>query len=445
MTDLFNYPEQFKNTMSELPDEYLGKTPNGFKRMRESMGSVSVGNIDIKWKGRLVQLPVFRISIKHLRYNLFNTRIKPHLLQNIAENGYEQDHFSKNVDKDAISTQKMINGFLRKNHDRKDALNYFKNPKNDVVIQEALIATPDGRVLNGNQRLCVFRQLYYSNMEKYTKLQQAYVAFLPDNGTPGDERELEASFQETKLAAVPFDWIQSGLWAIEEMKKGKSSQQIGRTLGLSEQEAKFEIQRIGLAKEFLTYISKTDYWQELREMNLKQAFKTLAQQMNKEKVREKRENMKLIAFRFMSETDSVKDTGKSVHLLIGDLAKNIDKFEISDDETTEEDETTEDNGLDDLLAPRKKKKESKTNKEKINLKEIKPSDLTRKISDTEDIRKKKHAAKNEKTFGLRQMKSSVTSFDNIIDNWDKIDKKGLKTEVNKAVKKLLEIQERLNK
>ena len=69
--------------MAELPDEYLGKSPNSFKRMRESLGSDPVGNIDIKWKGRLVQIPVYRISIKDLRYNLFNTRIKPHLLQNI--------------------------------------------------------------------------------------------------------------------------------------------------------------------------------------------------------------------------------------------------------------------------------------------------------------------------------------------------------------------------
>ena len=52
------------------------------------------------------------------------------------------------------------------------------------------------------------------NMTKYDQLQQAYVAFLPDNGTPEDERELEATFQETKLAAVPFDWIQSRLWAL---------------------------------------------------------------------------------------------------------------------------------------------------------------------------------------------------------------------------------------
>ena len=98
-----------------------------------------------------------------------------------------------------------------------------------------------------------------------------------------------------------------------------------------------------------------------------------------------------------------------------------------------------------ISSPRKKKEVSKTKKEKIDLKKIKPSDLTRTISDTEEIRKKEHAAKNQKTFGLRQIKSSLTSFENIIDNWDSIDKKGLKTEVDKAVKKLLEIQERLSK
>ena len=130
--------------MAELPDEYLGNSPGSFKRMRESLGSISVGNIDIKWKGRLVQIPVFRISIKDLRYNLFNTRIKPHLLQNIAEHSRKDDYFLTEVDRDALSTQKMINAFLRKNHDRKDALNHFKNPKNEPIIQEPLVATPDG-------------------------------------------------------------------------------------------------------------------------------------------------------------------------------------------------------------------------------------------------------------------------------------------------------------
>ena len=95
-----------------------------------------------------------------------------------------------------------------------------------------------------------FPELYFSDTKKYEKLQQAYVAFLPDNGTAEDERELEATFED-KAGAVPFDWIQSGLWAKEELNKGKTHQQIGKTLGLSEQDVRFEVQKIQLAQEFL--------------------------------------------------------------------------------------------------------------------------------------------------------------------------------------------------
>jgi hypothetical protein len=430
--------------MAELPDEYLGKSPSSFKRMRESLGSDPVGNIDIKWKGRLVQIPVYRISIKDLRYNLFNTRIKPHLLQNIAEHSRKDDYFHTEVDKDSLSTQKMINGFLRKNHDRKDALNHFKNPKNEPIIQEPLVATPDGRVLNGNQRLCVFRELFFSNMTKYEKLQQAYVAFLPDNGTAEDERELEATFQETKLAAVPFDWIQSGLWAIEEMKKGKTPQQIGKTLGLSEQDVRFEVKRIQLAQEFLDHIGKANYWQELREMNLKQAFKTLAQQLNSQKDRDKRETLKDMTFKILTDPKNAsKEVGKTVHVLIGELAKNIESFEVSSEDGDDKEQS---GGLnDDLLKPRaKKSKKPSSSKEKINLKKMKPAEVTRIISDTAEVAKKTKEAKNEKTFAQRQMKSTVTTLDKILENWEKQEKKGLKSKVNAALKKLEQIKELLD-
>ena len=431
--------------MAELPDEYLGKSPSSFKRMKESLGSDPVGNIDIKWKGRLVQIPVYRISIKDLRYNLFNTRIKPHLLQYVAEHSRKDDYFVSEVDKDARTTQKMINGFLRKNHDRTSALNYFKNPKNVPVVQEPLIATPDGRVLNGNQRLCVFRELYYSNMTKYDQLQQAYVAFLPDNGTPEDERELEATFQETKLAAVPFDWIQSGLWALDEMKKGKTSQEIGKTLGFSEQEVKFEIKRVKLAKEFLEYIEKANYWQELREMNLKQAFKTLAQQLNSQKDRDKRQNLKDVTFAFLTDPkNAAKATGKTIHIIIGELAKNIDSIEVISEDDDDKDKP-EDTEVDDLLKPRKKKtKKPSSPKEKINIKKMKPSEITQIISDTADVAKKTKEAENEKTFAKRQMKSTVTSLERILDNWEKQEKTGLKTIVNEALKKLQQIKKQLD-
>ena len=69
--------------------------------------------------------------------------------------------------------------------------------------------------------------------------------------------------------------------------------------------------------------------------------------------------------------------------------------------------------------------------------------MVQRIIDTEDIRQKKHEAKTEKAFAIRRMKSSVTSFENILENWDKVDKKGLKSQVNKAQKLLNEIKNKL--
>jgi len=111
-----------------------------------------------------------------------------------------------------------------------------------------LIATPDGRLINGNQRLCCYRELFSKDPGKYVHLQTAYVAFLPDNGTYDEERALEATFQDTKLVGAMFDWVQQGLWLIEQLED-KSAAQIGMTIGKSEADIKAHIGRIQLAEE----------------------------------------------------------------------------------------------------------------------------------------------------------------------------------------------------
>ena len=427
--------------MPHLSDDFLGMGPAAFKQMRKNLNQEKIGVYDVQWKGSTIQLSVFKISIKDLRYNLFNTRIKPHLLQYVAKNSLAKNYFLT-TDKDALSVQRMVNGFLRKNEDRKPALKFFKNPKNQPVAQEPLVSTIDGRVLNGNQRLCVFRQLYDGNSSKYSHLQTAYVAFLPDNGTYDDERDLEATFQDTKLQAVKFDWIQSGLWALEETKKpGRTPAKVGETLGISEAEVLHQIQRIELAREFLKYIGQEEFWYTLRTMNLLQAFKTLATEQNKLKSKSERDALKSGSFAFMKDPKKAGGAvGRSVHLLIGDLAKNLDDFVFETDDNDGDSTTSSD-----LLRPTKKKKaKKKPTAEKVDLKKIKPAELVRKIVDVEDIRKKEHQAKLDKQFGLRQMKSAATSFDGIIENWDTINKKGLKARVNKALTRLKKIKKMID-
>jgi hypothetical protein len=424
--------------MSELGDDDFGLSPNEFKQMKANLEAIPVSKYDIKWKGVTTTLDVYRISIKHLRFNLFNTRIKPHLIEYVAKNSLEEDHFLTQ-DKDALSTQKMINGFLRKNPDRKDALRFFTNPSNVPEIQEPLVSTIDGRVLNGNQRLCCFRELNNKDPRKYEHLQTAYVAFLPDNGTMEDERSLEATFQETKLAAVPFDWIQSGLWAIEERKKGSSAAKIGKTLGVTEKQVNLDIQIIGFAREFLIYAGKGEFWHSLREMNLKQAFMTLAAQFNQLKVRSDRGKFKKMCFKFMLEPKKAGSAaGKSLHLLIGDLAKDLDEYEV-------EGEPEEKPDAEDFLSGPKKKKTEKKDKEKINLEEIDTETFSKKVTDTATIRKARKQATLDENFAVRQMKVCRTTLASIVEKWEKQKTEGLEELVDEAFESLKLIKLKLSK
>ena len=423
--------------MPELEDVDFGLSPSEFKQMRKNLEGDPVSKYSIKWKGQNTTLDVYRISIKHLRYNLFNTRIKPHLIEYVAKNSLFDDHFQL-IDKDALSTQKMVNDFLRKNPDRKDALKFFKNPENLPEIQEPLVSTVDGRVLNGNQRLCCFRELYAQDMKKYNHLQTAFVAFLPDNGTAEDERNLEATFQETKLAAVPFDWIQSGLWAIEERKKGTTAAKIGKTLGLSEKQVNLDIQIINFASEFLEYSGQNNFWHSLREMNLKQAFKTLAEQYNKLKTKSDRNKLKALCFKIMLKPRESGSAGeKSVHLLIGDLAKNLDAFELEGE--TEENITQ----AHDFLSGPKKKSTKKKKAEVVDLSSIDSATLAKKAADTETIRKAKHQASLDENFAVRQMKVCKTTLENIVEKWDKQKTDGLEMLVDEALEHLNIIKQKL--
>lgn len=424
-----------------MDDSFLGKGPKAFKQMFANLGAKPKSVYNVQWKGNWIELPVYQISIKDLRYNVYNTRVKPHLFQYIAANSLADDYFDT-IDHASKSTQKMINGFLSKNPDRKAAFKFFKKG-NRQEIQQPLVATPDGKVLNGNQRLCVYRELYNSSITKYKHLQTAYVAFLPDNGTIEEERDLESTFQDTRLNPEMFDWIQQGLWILDEKKSKKiSNEKIAARMGKTVAEVESSIEQIKIANEFLIHIGKKDFWHDLRGMELRQAMITLPQKMNALKEKKDREKLKAYCFKVMSEgRDNTKGTGKNVHKIILDTAKNLNTLADIEGAGKKKPST----GVNPLIKPRTKKKttKGKTKSKLVNLEKIDGKDLVQTIIDAEDIRQKKHEAKTEKEFAIRRMKSSVTSFENILENWDKVNKNGLKSQVNKAQKLLDEIKNKL--
>ena len=127
---------------------------------------------------------------------------------------------------------------------------------------------------------------------------------------------------------------------------------------------------------------------------------------------------------------------KSVHLLIGDIAKNLDDFEI---EGQEEEEGTQSH---DFLAGPAKKKNTEEEERKINLDTIESTTLAKKAADSETIRKAKHQASLDENFAVRQMKY-VKQRENIVEKWDKQKTDGLEDLVDEALEHLKTIKNKL--
>jgi len=424
-----------------LPDEMLGLGPDAFMAMQKNSTQQSKSSYNVKWQGSNKLIPVYLINIKSLRYNLWNTRVKPHLTQYISKEGQAEDYF-RTVDRDSIQIQKLINNFLKKNPDRIDALKFFKKPLNIPEIQEPLIATPDGRVLNGNQRLCVFRQLFHEDSSKYGHLQMAYVAILPNEGTLQQERDLEATFQDTKLAAIMFDWIQQGLWLKDERAKGKNAAQIGKIIGKSENEVNGLLRRITLGEEFLEKIGKVGFWVELRDkMQLTQAFKTLDEQLGKMKTLADRNALKQGSFKLMEDTDGAsKGKNTSVHLLIIKVAKSILAGGLSIAVKPSE---TMGGKSKSLLKPLKPKTEPKSKVKEINLEDFNADKFADFVINDDEVRESKRKANNNKNYAIRETKSMITTLENIADGLENMNKKGLKSNLNKANRLIESIRKRI--
>ena len=86
--------------------------------------------------------------------------------------------------------------------------------------------------------------------------------------------------------------------------------------------------------------------------------------------------------------------------------------------------------------------DDKEAEEEIDLESISGGDLTDLVLDIDKVEVDKQKARNEKAYGEKQLKAANTSLENIITNWNNIDKNGLEKLVDEAISKLSQIKEK---
>ncbi|MBD5145450.1 MAG: hypothetical protein HDT21_06000 [Ruminococcus sp.] len=219
--------------------------------------SQTVEKYQIDYRGKYRPLSVIEVPIEMLVYRIENIRTKSLQKQWLAQHrDLPRDLFVS--DPFSIEAQETQHQVLKLLIDKENLLKTFKN--NDKLQQtEPLICSNDGIVVNGNRRLCAWRELYYNNKIKYAHFQTVRVAVLPDSDPQG-MYDLEIALQIRSDMKAEYVWHTIAADYQEKFDLGMDIGILAEKQNKKPEEISTYIECYNYAAQYLESIGHPDEW-----------------------------------------------------------------------------------------------------------------------------------------------------------------------------------------
>lgn len=228
----------------------------------------------VRIQDKMTNLPVYRLPISLLFYNVENGRFAAEYLEKKKELGRD---LSSDNPEDVKEIEKMLRG------QSTSKTEWLKNNLKEVGQDEPGIITNEGYLVNGNRRRSVLALLEKED----TKYGFMNVGRLPPNVTESDIYKIELGKQLARDQKLDYGPINELLKIQHGLKSGMNEEQIAKTIGFSVEEIKDKIERLEMIKEYLQFIGEPDNFKAADKVN--EHFIDLQNHIFSEKKRKKQE------------------------------------------------------------------------------------------------------------------------------------------------------------
>ncbi len=219
-------------------------------------GSWNGDKYQVNYRGKYRPLPIIEVPIEMPVYRIENIRTKSLQKQWLAQNrDLPRDLFTS--DPFSIEAQENQHQVLKMLVNKEDLLKTFKDNKEQQT--EPLICSKDGVVVNGNRRLCAWRELYYSNKEKYSHFQTIQIAVLPDSDPQG-MYDLEVALQIRSDMKAEYAWHAIAADYQEKFENGIDIGILAEKQNKKAEEIRTYIDCYNYAAQYLESIGHPDEW-----------------------------------------------------------------------------------------------------------------------------------------------------------------------------------------
>jgi hypothetical protein len=265
---------------------------------------------------RRIDLPTHPISVEFPKYRLDNGRTRSAQAAYLAQHPeMPLDLFDR--DAESETAQKAQHEILKAmlGGGEKDLLRFFSQREQ----MQPFILTDLGYVLNGNRRLCAFRELITQNKLEYEpRFGTIDVVFLP----PADDRDLdrlEALYQLTEDIKEPYSWTARAYMLRVRKKEHKfSNAELSAIYQIPETDVDELLAMLSLAEEFLEQENEPNRYARVDDDEF--AFRQLLKARGKLTDETSKEALQQLAFCVIEKWDEGR-----LYAVIPRIAENLDE------------------------------------------------------------------------------------------------------------------------
>jgi len=208
----------------------------------------------IRIQDKMTEIPVYRIRLEFLYYNVANGRFAKEYLKIKKQLGRE-------LLSEDLNDVKEIEKMLREQSISKT--NWLKNNIKDVGQEEPGIISHDGYVINGNRRMSVLKLLTLED----SKFGYMNVGRLPENVSESDIYKIELGKQMARDQKLDYGPMNELLKIEHGINSGLTPEQIANTIGFTKDEIVEKIERLELIKEYLNFIDDPENFAAAENIN----------------------------------------------------------------------------------------------------------------------------------------------------------------------------------
>lgn len=202
-------------------------------------------------------LPILRVPINLPKYRISNGRTASAQQEWTSVNGEAEDYFDEG-DPELEDIQIAQHEILKRMIHEHNLLDKFKNPANTQV--EPLILDENGFVINGNRRLCAWRELYESDSRGYGHFGHVDVVQLP-HSTEEELDRLEVRLQMQEDIKEDYAWHSEAAKIARQLRRnGLAVKDLAPLYGMSKGQIENLLARRELAGEYLQSRGKANVW-----------------------------------------------------------------------------------------------------------------------------------------------------------------------------------------